>query len=92
MSKDNEITAVAAGSPERVPSFNQHFDFGSYGETRKFLDQMADLSKREGYYPDMSFGKTYVNISIDGDSQADLSERKSCFIADMQALASKAGA
>ena len=92
MSKENEITAVAAGSPERVPSFNQRFDFGSYGETRKFLDQMADLSKREGYYPDMSFGKTYVNISIDGDGQAALSERKSGFIADMQALASKASA
>ncbi len=91
MSKDNEITAVAAGSKERVATFNQRFDFDSYGVTRLFLDQMADLSKREGYYPDVSFGKTYVNISIDGESQADLSERKSSFIVDMQALASKAG-
>jgi len=92
MSKENEITAVVVGAQERVPPFNQRFDFGSYGETRLFLDQMADLSKREGYYPDVSFGKTYVNISIDGAGQADLSERKSGFIADMQALASKASA
>ena len=90
MSKENEITAIAAGSQERVAPFNQRFDFGNYGETRSFLDQMADLSKRDGYYPDVSFGKTYVNISIDGAGQADLSERKSDFIADMQALASKA--
>ena len=90
MSKENEITAVVAGSPERVAPYNQRFDFGSYGETRRFLDQLADLSKRESYYPDVSFGKTYVNISIDGAGQADLIERKSGFIADMQALVSKA--
>jgi 4a-hydroxytetrahydrobiopterin dehydratase len=91
MSQENEITAIAAGAQERAPLFHQRFDFGSYGETRKFLDQMADLSKREGYYPDLSFGKTYVNVSIDGDGQAGLNERKSSFIADMQALASKTG-
>ncbi|OZB33817.1 MAG: hypothetical protein B7X47_03560 [Ferrovum sp. 34-44-207] len=65
----------------------QRFDFGSYGETRQFLDQLADLSKREDYYPDVSFGKTYVNISIDGTGQTILHERDSSFILDMQKLA-----
>ena len=92
MSNENQKNAIAAGAQERVATINQRFEFGSYGQTRLFLDQMADLSKREGYYPDVSFGKTYVNISIDGAGQADLSERKSGFIADMQALASKASA
>ncbi len=87
MSKETEITAVAAGAQERVASFNQRFDFGSYAETRDFLDRLADLSKRENYYPNISFGKTYVNVSIDGEDRTALNERKSSFISDMDALA-----
>jgi len=86
MSKENEITAVAASAQERVPQFNQRFDFGSYAETRDFLDRLADLSKRENYYPNISFGKTYVNVSIDGEDQTALNERKSTFISEMKAL------
>ncbi len=84
----NTVTPAAL---VRVAPFNQRFDFGSYGQTRQFLDQLADLSKREDYYPDVSFGKTYVNISIDGSGQARLRESNSSFIADMQELATKAG-
>ena len=87
MSKENEITAIAAGSQERVAPFNQRFDFGSYAETRDFMDRLADLSKRDNYYPNISFGKTYVNVSIDGEDQTALNERKSSFISDMDALA-----
>ena len=72
--------------PERQQPLNRRFEFASYAETRQFLDQMADLSKREGYYPDVSFGKTYVNVSIDGEGQAALKERQSIFIAEMEAL------
>ncbi len=86
MSKENEITAVAASAQERVAQFNQRFDFGSYAETRDFLDRLADLSKRENYYPNISFGKTYVNVSIDGEDQTALNERKSTFISEMKAL------
>ena len=91
MSDASKEGSVAASGLEKLKTFNQRFEFGSYAQTRKFLDELSDLSKREGYYPDVSFGKIYANISIDGDGQADLSERKSGFIADMQALASKAG-
>ncbi len=86
MSKKNEITAITAGSQERVAPFNQRFDFGSYAETRDFLDRLEDLSKRDNYYPNISFGKTYVNVSIDGEDQTALNERKSTFISEMKAL------
>ena len=74
--------------PVRQQPLNKRYEFGSYAETRDFLDQMADLSKREDYYPNVSFGKTYVNISIDDEGQTALQQRKSTFIADMDALAS----
>ena len=89
MNSATEKNAVASGQ-EQVKTFTQRFDFGSYGQTRKFLDDLADLSKREEYYPDVSFGKTYVNVSIDVDGQKLLQESNSSFIVDMQALAIQA--
>ena len=89
MNTTKEKNAVAASGSERVAPFNQRFDFGSYGQTRQFLDQLADLSKREEYYPDVSFGKTYVNITIDNSAQTVLLESDSSFILDMQELAKK---
>ena len=89
MTDTKDVSAGSVASKERVAQFNQRFDFGSYAETRQFLDDLAELSKRDDYYPDVSFGKTYANISIDGEGQAALREMNSNFIADMQALATK---
>lgn len=89
MNMINGVNAVAESGSERVAAFNQRFDFGSYGQTRQFLDQLAELSKREEFYPDVSFGKTYVNISIDSTGQITLRERGSSFVLDMQELARK---
>jgi Pterin 4 alpha carbinolamine dehydratase. len=83
--KNMDVDAAAGQKP--VAALNQRFDFASYAETRRFLDQLADLSKREDYYPNINFGKTYANISIDGEGQAVLRERNSNFISDMHALA-----
>lgn len=87
MSENEAKQAGAAPGGERIASLNLRFDFASYADTRRFLDQMADLSKREDYYPDVSFGKTYANISIDGDGQTALQQRNSNFINEMKALA-----
>lgn len=84
MIKENNV--VTASGQEYVAPFNQRFDFSNYSQTRQFLDQLADLSKREEYYPDVSFGKTYVNVSIDSIGQAMLRERDSSFIVAMQEL------
>ncbi|NOT17850.1 MAG: hypothetical protein HOP20_07275 [Sulfuriferula sp.] len=68
------------------PTMNKRFDFNSYAETRQFLDELAALSKREDYYPNINFGKTYANVSIDGEGLAVLNERNSNFIVEMHAL------
>ena len=76
---------TGAATPVRHPSLNWRFEFGGYGETRRFLDQLADLSKREDYYPNVSFGKTYVNVSIDAEGQAELGDREGVFVEEMKA-------
>jgi len=40
------------------------YEFSGYDELRDFLDKAADLSESAGLYPDMGFGKDYVNITI----------------------------
>ena len=90
MNAVKDLNATSSGPRERLPTLNWRFEFGSYVETRNFLDQMADLSKREGYYPNVSFGKTYVNISIDAEGRAALAERNSSFTGEMEALAATA--
>ena len=87
MNAVNDPSATPSGPQERLSTLNWRFEFGNYAATRHFLDQMADLSKREDYYPNVSFGKTYVNISIDAEGQAALAERNSSFMGEMEALA-----
>lgn len=52
---------------KRPPSLEKRYEFNSYDELRDFLDEAADLSERESYYPDMGFGKDYVNVTIHAD-------------------------
>ena len=89
MNAVKDLNAASSGPQELLPTLNWRFEFGSYVQTRHFLDQMADLSQREGYYPNVSFGKTYVNISIDAEGRAELAERNSSFTGEMEALAAK---
>jgi len=49
---------------DRPPNLFRRFSFDSYDGTRTFLDRLADLSKETGYYPDISFGKNYANVTI----------------------------
>ncbi len=49
---------------ERPPYLFRRFQFSSYRETRAFLDRLAVLSEETGYYPDISFGTTYANVTI----------------------------
>lgn len=87
--KTMNVDTVVSSKP--VATLTRRFEFASYAETRQFMDQLADLSKREGYYPDINFGKTYANVSIDSEGQAALRERNSSFVDDMQALVTPAG-
>jgi pterin-4a-carbinolamine dehydratase len=71
----------------RPPRLERRFEFGDYEATRDFLDQAAELSEREGYYPDMSFGRTYVNVTIHAEEGAEsVSEARERFAELLDAL------
>ena len=48
----------------RPPRLERRYLFENYEKLRDFLDRAADLSEAEDYYPDMGFGRDYVNITI----------------------------
>lgn len=50
-----------SGSQQRL---YRRFGFPDYAKTREFLDAMAEVSEELGLYPDLSFGRTYVNVTI----------------------------
>lgn len=51
----------------RPSRLEKRYEFVNYEALRDFLDAAADLSEREGYYPDIGFGRDYVNITIHAD-------------------------
>ena len=46
---------------------SRRFEFGSYEETRRFLDDLADLSERMGYYPSLNFNRTQITVRIQAE-------------------------
>jgi len=49
----------------------QRYSFQDYATLRDFLECAAELSERESLYPDMGFGKDYVNITIYADEDSE---------------------
>ena len=64
--------------------------FGAKGSsTRDFLDRLGEFSEVSKRYPDISFGKTYVNITLrpDEDSEdATLTDSDHAFAAAIDGL------
>jgi pterin-4a-carbinolamine dehydratase len=52
------------------PSLFRRFEFASYAYTREFLDGLALISEESRVYPDLGFGKTYVNVTLRGEGSA----------------------
>jgi len=72
---------------KRPPRLERRYDFPDYSALRDFLDRAADLSEREGYYPDMGFGRDYLNVTIHPEEGAEeLSETKRRFAEQLDEL------
>jgi pterin-4a-carbinolamine dehydratase len=51
------------------PMLSRRFEFETYPETRRFLDGIAKLAEAAQHYPNLSFGKTYVSVTLDADGK-----------------------
>lgn len=63
----------------RPVRLERRYEFEDYASLRDFLDRAAELSEREGLYPDMGFGRDYVNVTIhlnEGAEEIDPTQRR----------------
>ena len=77
---------------ERPPSLYRRFEFAAYPETRAFLDRLASLSKETGLYPDLSFSRTYVNVTVYNPAGAAVGAEDRTFAARVEAIAPREAA
>ncbi|MEB3334722.1 MAG: 4a-hydroxytetrahydrobiopterin dehydratase [Cyanobium sp.] len=52
--------------PERL---ERRIEFTDYESTRRFLERLNSLSEQEGRFPDISFGRTYVNLTVRAEGE-----------------------
>ena len=72
---------------EQPSSLHRRFEFAAYPEARAFLDRLAGLSKETGLYPDLSFSRTYVNVTVYGAGGSPVDAQAREFAACAEALA-----
>ena len=74
---------------KRPNRLERRFEFKSYDSTRDFLDRLGELSESKKNFPDISFGKTYVNITLRPESDikdADISEQEIQFSVEVDGI------
>ena len=60
-------------SPLRI---EKRFEFEEYSKISKFMGKIEKLCKEKDIYPNISFGKNFVSLSIFLDTQEISSEKK----------------
>jgi 4a-hydroxytetrahydrobiopterin dehydratase len=63
------------------------YEFENYDALRNFLDRAAELSERDGLYPDLGFGRDYVNVTIYAEEGSGaVADRQRRFAAQLDAI------
>ena len=71
----------------RPPRLERRYEFPDYQTLRDFLERAAALSEREGLYPDLGFGRDYVNVTIHAAEGEDaLGDEQRRFAQELDAL------
>ncbi|WPL22876.1 pterin-4-alpha-carbinolamine dehydratase [Thiorhodovibrio frisius] len=55
---------------ERPLRLERRLEFPDYEATRVFLEQAGELSEAMDVYPNLSFGRTYANLTIFADEDS----------------------
>ena len=55
--------------PEQAERLEWRVEFGDYSTTRDFLERLNALCEVEQRFPDISFGRTYVNLTVRAETE-----------------------
>ena len=74
---------------KRPECLEKRFEFQSYEKNRDFLDALGDFCEKKNRFPDISFGKTYANITLRPESEekdAEVTEKDHNFAFEIDRL------
>jgi len=72
---------------QRPDRLERRIEFEDYESTRRFLERLEALSQQQGRYPDISFGRTYVNLTVRPEGEeSPVGEADHSFAAAIDAL------
>ena len=75
---------------KRPECLEKRFEFESYEKTRDFLDALGDFCEELNRFPDISFGKTYANITIrPSDNQEEITTDDHDFASQIDLLSNQ---
>lgn len=72
----NESMVQGWNLRKRPAGLDRRMEFEDYSAMRRFLDELAELCEREGYYPNISFGPRHVVVAIEADEAQQLTEAR----------------
>ncbi|MHB1587113.1 MAG: 4a-hydroxytetrahydrobiopterin dehydratase [Acidiferrobacteraceae bacterium] len=76
----------------KPPALFRRFEFERYADTRVFLDALAVLAEDTGMHPqNISFGTTYVNVTLEAVDGMNLAEREHALAARINGLTEREG-
>ena len=55
--------------PEQAERLERRIEFNDYATTRDFLERLNALCEAEQRFPDISFGRTYVNLTLRAETE-----------------------
>ena len=72
---------------QRPPRLERRLAFADYPQVRAFLEKLERLCEQRQRYPDLSFGPTYVNLTIYPEQDAtDVGSAEEEFARDIDGL------
>ena len=60
---------TARGRTDRPDRLERRIEFDDYETTRRFLEELNTLCEQQARFPDISFGRTYVNLTLRPDAE-----------------------
>ena len=73
--------------PEQADRLERRIEFADYAATREFLERLNALSEAQQRFADLSFGRTYVNITLrPQDDDTPVGDAEQQFAAAIDAL------
>ncbi|MBD2421957.1 4a-hydroxytetrahydrobiopterin dehydratase [Cyanobium sp. FACHB-13342] len=73
--------------PDQPERLERRLEFDDYATTRDFLERLNALCEEQQRFPDISFGRTYVNLTVRAEAEeALIAEPEWAFAAAIDAL------